>query len=232
MDYLDGLTNSQAAKVKKNIQLIAEAHFTSTKEIAKAIYTIKLDLIGEEEWIAFCDSDAIGFGRRTIMDYARARDWLIGTEVPEQVIGKLSVRVMAKMAQLKHKEVKHGVKESNENEAELRLFDQLEERMIDGEVITQEKFSEAYREVVSNKASKTTTSKDKPLTKLELTELVTELNEQTQRLNEELDFWKARCQLLESIQGVQLPVYEEKQPQPENPVVKRLNVNKRKLVKN
>jgi hypothetical protein len=226
MDYLEGLTSSQVSKVKQKIELISDAHFNSTKEIAKAIYDIKLALIGEDEWTAFCESDAIGFGSRTIMDYARARDWLMGTEVPEQVIGKLSVRVMAKMAQLKLKETTHGVKESNDNEKERELFDQLEQRMMNGEVITQEKFSEAYREIVSSKPSKTT-SKDKPLTKSDLVQEVTRLSEQTVRLNEELDFYKARCQLLESIQGVQLSEYVEKQPQPENPILKKLVSNKR-----
>ena len=171
------LTSRQSAIIKS----IASASIKSVRAIAEGLVEIR-DLFKEEEqWVEFARSNALGYGERTIYDYCSAHTWLSTTEVDDEVLGKLSVRSMAWLAQLQA--------------SEDNSFADLEQRLLEGEVLTQ-----ADIRPPSEK-------KDERLSRTELVEMVRQFKNDGDKLKRELNFWKDALHLVEKNNGVELTVY-------------------------
>ena len=88
---------------------------------------------------------------------------------------------------------------------EKRIRDDLEDRLRDGEVLSQSQIMEALG------GSKDQEEKEKTLNRKELNVLVAQLTQDAQRLSEERDWWKERCLYIESINKLEKSVYVERE---------------------
>lgn len=192
----------------KLVQEISDSSIGCVRTISSALVQIREGFKEEGEWVEFARSNTLAYGERTLYDYCAASEWLKTTKVKDGVLGRLSVRSMAWMAQLK--------------ETDSKKFNELEKRLISGEVLTQADIrppSQDTKEVVSRK---------------ELVEMVRQFKNDGDKLKKELEFWKDALHLVEKNNGVELTVYKGNVDEitDTDPLWQRITVsNKKKTVR-
>ena len=195
MDYTEGLSSSQKTQVRKKVDFIADTHLKSVREVARTFREIydTIKEAGDRNWLAFCSSNETGYGARTIRDYVKAHTWLESRgaqDIPDSVLGRLSVRSMSLMVGIPDKSVR----------------DAIENRLRDGEILSQSVISEMIDSKVDESSNE-----EKTLNRKELNVLVAQLTQDAQRLAEERDWWKERCLYIESINKLEKSVYVERE---------------------
>ena len=210
MDYLDhiqNLTSRQTSEIKKRVSVIRETGIKTVRVIASELSALKdiFDLTGDRNWVRFCQSDALPYGERTCFDYVRAHAWLERVELDDEYLSRLSVRVMGEMGKLQEK--------AKDLEWAQGCLEDVERVMADGDVVTSDKLGEllAKGKDMSQYKGESKEKKEPSLNKKELNVLVAQLSQDAERLAEERDFWKMRCEYLEAMNHMEKSVYVERE---------------------
>ena len=96
---LDGLADEHIEQMLATAEYITRLYVTSFRESARLLAQLH-DEVPEGNWLAFLDSGALPFNRRTAQDLCSAWSWLKDTDLTDQQLAKAfrSKRALAKVA--------------------------------------------------------------------------------------------------------------------------------------
>lgn len=108
----ENLTAEQKKAVGDCIKTVAQTTTATYKKLAEAFDKVKKAL-PDKNWTKWTNDAELNIGARTIQDLAIGNKWLSSTSVPEEMIGKISARSIAMIAEAdakKQKEVEDRLK--------------------------------------------------------------------------------------------------------------------------
>ena len=166
-----------STRQKELVKEISQANIKSVRVIAAGLVEIRSIFKEEQNWSEFVSSKVLGFSEKTCYDYCAAEPWLRTTGVDDEVLGKLSVRSMAWIAQLQ--------------ETDADRFNELEKRLLKGEVLTQS-------DIRPPKEAEPKQTKKELIEKVsKQAEVIRLLSSDAERLTSARDFWMKRARELE-----------------------------------
>lgn len=151
-----GLSKSVVSDVDEVCEHLIRSSFSFIRETAQSLVQIK-SMIPQGNWIAFCESEALPFSARHCFDLVAAWTWLEDTRVEDEVLGRLSVRTMAKLGI--YKSTTKNIALFNQIEKEYLLEGiaisenqlKIEERRFKGTIAPVKKTREKLEDVISDR---------------------------------------------------------------------------------
>ena len=116
----EGLTSTAITKVNSLCREINQETGLYLKTLVSNIVEIRQTLKEDRNWLVFCTSNQIPFSSRQIRDFVQAKEWLMATNVPDKMLGRLSSRTIARISGVQNEEV----------------LGEIESRLNDGEVLS------------------------------------------------------------------------------------------------
>ena len=182
----ENLTAEQKKAVGDCIKTVAQTTTATYKKLAEAFDKVK-NALPEKNWTKWTNDAELNIGARTIQDLAIGNKWLSSTSVPEEMIGKISARSIAMIA-----------------EADAKKQKEVEERLKGGEVLSTSQVKIAISGPAEER--KAVESKKDLLARIEHLELQNQMRKQftdeqvaaADRFREERDKANAKVEELEA----------------------------------